>query len=532
MIRDVFWDGLTRHLDAAGMAQMVDPKATSKTLYFYVPRDDERAYAYYQAAARELRKKNVAVEVAKLPKAIDAAFVRRLDGRHGVLTLALDTDRAGKTVGKPFVVPGGRFNEFYGWDSYFIIQGLLIDGRVELAKSMVENWVYEIRHYGRILNANRTYHLTRSQPPFMTSAALAVYDKLPKTPGSKSWLEESMRAAYDEYKNVWMSAPRLNPETGLSRYYDSGVGPCPEVEPGAYNIVFAPYVGKAPFEQTKDPEQLAQALAQAFAANPKFIYPDPKLQAFFLNDRAVRESGHDTTFRFDDRTTDFVSVDLNSLLYKIESDFHYALAQGLLPADGRFGSKEIWETRMRRRQAQMISLMREPETGMMFDYDVANHRRSDYVSATMFYALWAGLVDQETAEKLTKSALPYLLQPGGLSSTARASLEKHGHKPEVRQWDYPYGWAPHQVLAWQGLRRYGLKAAARDLVDRWVGTIVDNYRDYNGTVPEKFNVVTRSHAVFAEYGNVGTQFDYITREGFGWMNASYKIGRQIQAEAK
>ncbi len=28
-----------------------------------------------------------------------------------------------------YVVPGGRFNEMYGWDSYFIIRGLLRDGR-------------------------------------------------------------------------------------------------------------------------------------------------------------------------------------------------------------------------------------------------------------------------------------------------------------------------------------------------------------------------------------------------------------------
>ena len=75
-----------------------------------------------------------------------------------------------------YVVPGGRFNEMFGWDSYFIILGLLRDGRVDLARGMVENFFYEIENYGAVLNANRTYFLTRSQPPFLSSMIRAVYD--------------------------------------------------------------------------------------------------------------------------------------------------------------------------------------------------------------------------------------------------------------------------------------------------------------------------------------------------------------------
>ena len=65
------------------------------------------------------------------------------------------------------MVPGGRFNEMYGWDSYFEALGLLEDDRVDLAKAMADNFVYQITHYGKILNANRTYYLTRSQPRFL-----------------------------------------------------------------------------------------------------------------------------------------------------------------------------------------------------------------------------------------------------------------------------------------------------------------------------------------------------------------------------
>ncbi|HZI33696.1 MAG TPA: trehalase family glycosidase, partial [Candidatus Binatia bacterium] len=58
----------------------------------------------------------------------------------------------------------------------------------------------------------------------------------------------------------------------------------------------------------------------------------------------------------------------------------------------------------------------------------------------------------------------------------------------------------------------------------WLYCIAKNAHDYNGTIPEKYNVVTGSHDVFVEYGNVGTKFSYIAPEGFGWMNASFEVG--------
>jgi alpha,alpha-trehalase len=101
-----------------------------------------------------------------------------------------------------------------------------------------------------------------------------------------------------------------------------------------------------------------------------------------------------------------------------------------------------------------------------------------------------------------------------------ASARRH----DTRQWDYPFGWPPHQMLAWQGLRNYGLDSDAARLAYRWLYTIAKNAHDYNGTIPEKYNVVTGSHDVFAEYGNEGTKFSYIAPEGFGWMNASFQVG--------
>ena len=64
-----------------------------------------------------------------------------------------------------YVVPGGRFREIYYWDSYFTMLGLEQSGRHDLAVDMVRNFAFLIDRYGHIPNGNRTYYLSRSQPP-------------------------------------------------------------------------------------------------------------------------------------------------------------------------------------------------------------------------------------------------------------------------------------------------------------------------------------------------------------------------------
>jgi alpha,alpha-trehalase len=268
---------------------------------------------------------------------------------------------------------------------------------------------------------------------------------------------------------------------------------------------------------------------------------DAALDEFFANDRAVRESGHDTTYRWrvagHDRAADFVTVDLNSLLYKYELDLARLIRQELgdrLPSkDGKSTLRSgEWRDRANKRRELMLKYLWDGERSMFFDYNFKNKTRSTYISATAFYPLWAQdpndpstrLLTPEQATKMIKVLLAELEQPGGLSSTARSSLEKFGDPKLSRQWEYPNGWAPHQMIAWQGLRWYGQTATADRLMYKWLYTIARNAADYNGTVPEKYDVVARSHRVFAEYGNVGTQFSYITQEGFGWMNASYQVG--------
>ncbi|HBL16782.1 MAG TPA: trehalase [Elusimicrobia bacterium] len=525
LIREVYWDSLTRTIDDAGIGRIVQDEKTASSdgrNHVYVPHDDVRALGYFRDLERS--RPELRLAVARLPERVSPGFVRSLDGQHGLLTLKMEY--GARTHGVPFVVPGGRFNEMYGWDSYFIVLGLLADGRVDLAKAMVDNQVYQVERYGRILNANRTYYLTRSQPPLLSSMLRETYALLPHDDAGREWFQRGVEAVIREYRTLWTAAPRLVEPFGLSRYYDEGAGPCPEVEPGHYDATLAPFA-----------RARRVSTAEYLRGTRSGKYADAGLAALFVHDRAVRESGHDTTYRFDGRTTDFLTVDLNSLLYKIESDVAEALAEGfggkLTLSDGSLEEASRWRQRAAQRKERINAYLWDQERGLFFDYDMKNGRRSGYVSATTFYTLWAGLATQAQARAVAANALPELEQLGGL---AASSLESRGplsdSRPE-RQWDFPNGWAPHQMLAWRGLERYGLGNDARRLTYRWLWAIVKNARDFNGTVPEKLDVEKASHKVFAEYGNVGTKFAYITKEGFGWMNASFQVGlRFLPAESR
>src|SRR5579875_1019657 len=152
------WDKLSRSMTEC--SSVVDAKVTTAPV-LYLPAD-EGMPASVKALQAECK-----VDVRRLPKTI----------RHeGDLMPEAITTPGLLYLPNRYVVPGGRFNEMYGWDSYFILLGELADGRVELARGTVENFFYEIDHYGAILNANRTYYLTRSQPPFLSSMVMAVYD--------------------------------------------------------------------------------------------------------------------------------------------------------------------------------------------------------------------------------------------------------------------------------------------------------------------------------------------------------------------
>lgn len=525
MIRDVFWNGLTRTIDAEGLLHVaIDSKGEGTDLdrrpRVYVPHGDAQALTYFHRVARE--RPELGLEVGRLPQTITPEFVLGLNEKPGILSLELVEDEAGHVRGLPFVVPGGRFNELYGWDSYFIVLGLLHDGFVELAKGMVTHFLYEIEHYGQILNANRSYFLTRSQPPFLTAMGRAVYGHL-EGQDRNAWLAAVIRAAIHEYEAVWTSPPKLT-ETGLSRYYASGIGMPPETEVGHYDGYLKPYAEAAGMEV----ERYRQAIRWREIV-------DPGLDEYFVHDRTLRESGHDNSYRLEGRAAHLCTVDLNSLLYRYETDIARVLkdlfGDELETPDGTVHTSGAWKERAERRRDLVSRLCWNEERGLFFDYDFVRGEQTGFESVTSLYPLWAGLATREQAAMLVARAMPLFEEAGGLASTTEGSRGPISEDHPQRQWDYPFGWPPHQMLAWQGLVDYGYEPVAQRLVYRWLYMITRNAADYNGTIPEKYDVVDRTHGVFVEYGNVGTEFDYITREGFGWMNASYQIGLSLLPEA-
>src|SRR5579872_5297311 len=205
------WDTLTRDMNQC--ASVADPKLKTSTVV-YLPQD------FPEPASLQALSKRCQVSIQHLPKVLDR--LGEIDPRNLQAQGLLFLDH-------PYVVPGGRFNEMYGWDSYFIIRGLVLDGRIALAKDMVENFFFEIEHYGGVLNANRTYYLTRSQPPFLSSMILAIYDD-DKARGKEdlAWLERAYKFAARDYRQ-WTQPPHLAGDTGLSRFFDRGEGPVPEI---------------------------------------------------------------------------------------------------------------------------------------------------------------------------------------------------------------------------------------------------------------------------------------------------------------
>lgn len=519
LIRERFWAGLTRRIDLAHLPSMLDdPKMSTADgrRYLYVPKDDDTAWKYYQRLAQQHPELNM--EVVRLPENPAGLAQSFFAGRHGLLTLAGRGDSIDSYEPLPFIVPGGRFNEMYGWDSYFETLGLLRDDRVGEARAMVDHFVYQIEHYGKILNANRTYYLTRSQPPFLTSMVRSLAGQLPQRRRTRVWLQRVLAAAVKEYRNVWMNADHLT-TTGLSRYWGTGDGAPPEVEPGHFDALFRQFAAKHGLEPSLFEEQYRSGQLS-----------DPELDADFKHDRAMRESGHDTSYRLDGVAADLVTVDLNALLYKIERDVAELLEGqfgGEAMLNGEKETAKVWFERAEARRQRMQELMWDERAGMFFDWNWRTETRHTYESATTFYPMWAGLATEEQAGMLVEAAEPVLEAPGGLlASTERSRGPVNDDRPP-RQWDYPNGWPPHQIIAWVGLIRYGYRDEADRLIYRWLFTITQNAVDYNGLVPEKYDVVDRTHEVFAEYGNVGTRFSYITKEGFGWMNASYQIGLSL-----
>jgi alpha,alpha-trehalase len=498
------WDTLTRSM--SDCKSVVDTKLAAASV-LYIPADFE-----VPAAVQQLEKQ-CNVQVRHLPSVIHnlgEADPGKIDPA-GLLYLP-----------NKYVVPGGRFNEMYGWDSYFIVRGLVRDNRIDLAQGMVENFFFEIEHYGAVLNANRTYYLTRSQPPFLTSMILSVYDAR-KAAGHEDrvWLEKAYNYAARDY-GLWTREPHLAGSTALSRYYDFGTGPAPEslkdetghlAQVAAYFLAH-PETGRDDLVRKKAGDESQPIVGPLFAlqvcettttmarsdcasAGSVALSAD-----YYKGDRAMRESGYDISFRFGPfgaATHHYAPVCLNSLLYKTEEDL--ALMSEIL---GRKKEAADWRKRAEERKDRIQKYLWDAKRGMYFDYDFEKQAQSTYEYVTTFFPMWVGIATPEQARAVMRN-VGVFERPGGLVMSPK---ETGG------QWDYPYAWAPDQLVADEGIRRYGFNAEADKISYEFLSTVAENFRR-DGTIREKYNAVTRSSETQVTAGY------HMNIVGFGWTNGVF-----------
>lgn len=356
----------------------------------------------------------------------------------------------------PYIVPAYEeghefdFNELYYWDSYFIIQGLLDDNHKKLVIGILDDLIYLFKKYKIIPNASRTYLTGRSQAPFLSTFIFDLYDRYHL---SEKWLRDRMPVAIAEYETVWLGTAKPNARQvykGLSRYFDVN----------------------------------------------------------YIDDLAEAESGWDMTPRFNRHCLNYVPVDLNSLLYKYETDFarYFDIIK-----DKRRAVE--WEVKAAHRKKTMNNLMWSNLKGLYYDYNFVKEKRGTVSSLASFYPMWAGMVSDDQAKQLVKS-LRKFEQKGGLSTTDSLPLNKYVIGGTPTQWAYPNGWAPLHYIVIKGLERYGYHTDARRIAHKWLKTNLDWFNAH-GVFLEKYNVVSPDKPPVKGL--------YPSQTGFGWTNSIFEL---------
>jgi alpha,alpha-trehalase len=405
----------------------------------------------------------------------------------------------------PYIVPGGRFREIYYWDSYFTMLGLAADNQVEMLQHMVNNFDYLIYNFGHIPNGNRTYYLSRSQPPFFsmmvallaTKKGDAVYKKYLSSMQKEYayWMEGIATIKTGEpYKRL----VKMPNGALLNRYWDDSNQPRPE----SYK------------EDTETADAAAAELAMRIkVASPEALKKilDEKRQYTWQALRAGACSGWDFSSRWLARpaelasiqTTSIVPVDLNCLLYQTEM----LLAKALQLSDKK-NTAAIFSKRAANRKAAIIKYCWDAKQGYFFDYNIADGQQQQQVTAAGIFPLYVNMASVQQATAVTAVVAKQLLKPGGLVTTTVTSGQ---------QWDAPNGWAPLQWVAVKGLNNYSAASTdarmlARLIAQRWLG-LNDKVYNATGKMMEKYNVV--------DINQPAGGGEYPSQDGFGWTNGVY-----------
>ena len=401
---------------------------------------------------------------------------------------------------EPYVVPGGRFDEIYYWDSYFTMLGLQESGRDDLILSMVRNFASLIHRYGHVPNGNRSYYLSRSQPPFFAAMVDLVADR---ARDQSAVYAEFLPALSREY-DFWMAgsdtlAPgrasrrvmRLADGTLLNRYWDDR--DIPREEAYREDVLTAGCTDRPNAEVYRD---LRAGAESGWDFSSRWFQPRRSLPEAATQESGVRENctSRDRT-RATIRTPALAPVDLNSVLFKLET----TLAHAYDITGKAEKAAEFWD-RAEKRKAALQRYFWSDERGLFTDYLWQEDRTNDTVTAATLSPLFFGIATPEQARRVAVLVRARLLKPGGLVTSTVTSGE---------QWDAPNGWAPLQWIAIKGLNDYGETDLAATIAQRWMVKVITAY-DKTGKLMEKYNVVD---ATLVTGGG-----EYPTQDGFGWTN--------------
>ncbi|QGX92392.1 alpha,alpha-trehalase TreF [Tatumella sp. TA1] len=377
---------------------------------------------------------------------------------------------------KPYVVPGGRFTEVYYWDSYFSMLGLAESGKIDILKNMADNFAWLIEKYGHIPNGNRTYYLSRSQPPVF--ALMVELCESANIPGSEHYLPYLI----SEY-HYWMDgAISLNNNQAfrhvvkmpdgalLNRYWDD--------------------------RDTPRDESWREDIATAASSNrpSKEVFRDLRAGAASGWDYSSRWL-RDPTRLASIRTTQYIPIDLNAFLYKLECTIS-TIAQ----TSGEELTALAWQKKAEARLQAINRWMWDENAGVFRDYDWRRQQFGMFSAATSV-ALFTGVATSQQAQRIARQIREQLLAPGGLLSTTVESGE---------QWDKPNAWAPLQWMTIQGLNKYQQQELATEIAIRWLKTVNKLFKE-NHKLVEKYNVMD-------ETNGQGGGGEYPLQDGFGWTN--------------
>ena len=421
-----------------------------------------------------------ATSPAANPSAERVAIARHIDMLWDQLTRSSKTAPRYSsllTLPEPYVVPGGRFREMYYWDSYFTMLGLEQSGRQDLAEHMVRNFAYLIDTYGHIPNGTRNYYLSRSQPPFFFAMVGLLTPQDPAASYAR-YLAELRR----EYA-FWMEGEAgLKPGAAHRRVVGMRDG-----------AVLNRHWDDADTPRDESYREDAE-LARSSGRNAPQLYRDL---------RAAAESGWDFSSRWfaDGRTlasintTEIIPIDLNSLLFGLES----AIKSGCERAADKSCVSEFTRRAAARRKAVNAYLW-DAADGEYRDYDWMKQAQIARISAATVYPLFVAMADKSQAVAVARTVSRELLKAGGIVTTPLTSGQ---------QWDAPNGWPPLQWMGISGLRQYSILPLAQIIACRWMNGVNRVYAE-NGKLVEKYDVVA--------IGRPGGGGEYPNQDGFGWTN--------------